>query len=312
MRLFSQVMDILNFLGSKSTISKSLESLPFIDRCAQKVQRLFLTSILRKQAHLKPFYVTNKTIKALVICCYMADRPNCIHHILNSVREAKITNIDFVVTNNTRAPSDEAVKPFVKYRMPNMPKYKAVDLIIREQFKSDYDYVMIIDDDVMLPSNFFDNYFTIIRWLELTLSQPALTQKSYGSFLCNRQIRGAIAHLTAFAETGPVTCFEKKLVPLVPWGDGSPMGWGLDFVWSRICMEKGWRIGVIDCTPVEHIVRKVGKYYATEEERRLMKSYLSKVRHVPLCATNIIGPIIPFSLGFKSALLKTFLGLSYD
>jgi len=222
----------------------------------------------------------------------MADRPNLVEELVYSVEEAKLTKIDFVVTNNTNAPSCATVRPYVKYTMPQTPKYQAVARIIKEQFKPYHDYVMIIDDDVLLPQNFFDKYFAVVRAFGLILSQPALTRDSYGVFPCNGQIPGAIAHLTSFVEIGPVTCFEKRIVPLLPFMGDSPMGFGLDFVWARICRDRGWPMGVIDLVPVQHKLRIAGKGYSDKKECLLMRVYLSKTPHVPTCAINVIGQII--------------------
>lgn len=240
------------------------------------------------------FHLEDK-LRVLVISCYMADRPNLIEGLVKSVEEAESTKIDFVVTNNTTVSSCPVVKPYVKYVMPRIPKYHAVRRIIRDQFKPHHDYVMIIDDDVILPPYFFDKFFKIVKALGLVLSQPALTRDSstgIGPLACNLQIDGAIAHLTQFVETGPVTCFGKRIVLSVPFVGDSPMGWGLDFVWARICRDKRYPIGVVDSLPVQHCLRKVAKWYDRKTEYLLMRAYLSKTAHVPLCAAEVTGQII--------------------
>ena len=231
-------------------------------------------------------------VRILAICCYMADRPNLIQDLVHSVGEAKVTEIDFVVTNNTRTAPCTAAKPYVKYTLPGMQKYLAVARIIKDQLKPHHDYVLVIDDDVRLPPNFFDKYFMIAHGLRLIVSQPAMTDDSYKTFLCNQEVAGAIAHLTPFVEVGPVTCFERRIVRLVPFEEGSPMGWGLDYIWSRICRDRRWPMGVVDYTPVQHNLRGVATGYDKKREILLMKSYLSNVRHVPIYSTQVIGQII--------------------
>jgi hypothetical protein len=66
---------------------------------------------------------------------------------------------------------------------------------------------------------------------------------------------------TAFVEIGPVfalrsTTFET-LLPFPPLR----MGWGLDAHWSAVARERGWRLGVIDATPVGHDLRPIAGSY---------------------------------------------------
>jgi hypothetical protein len=221
----------------------------------------------------------------------MADRPSLVDDLIKSVEESKYTQIDLVITNNTNNSPSTAVKNYIKYTMPKTPKFVAVARIMKEQFRPYHDYVIVIDDDVKLPTAFFDRYFQVARGLSLVLSQPALTKDSFGTWPCSYQIDEAIAHLVSFVEIGPVTCFEKRIIPILRL-DGSPMGFGLDFVWARICRDKRWPMGVIDLVSVQHTLREVAKGYDDKGEDLLMNEYLSKTRHVPLFVTNIIGQTI--------------------
>jgi hypothetical protein len=38
------------------------------------------------------------------------------------------------------------------------------------------------------------------------------------------------------------------------------MGWGLDAHWGAVAAERGWRIGVVDATPVRHLRPVAGDY----------------------------------------------------
>jgi hypothetical protein len=175
--------------------------------------------------------------------------------------------------------------------MPKTTKFVAVARIMKEQVKTHHDYVLIIDDDVKLPRSYFDRYFQVARGLGLILSQSALTLDSAGFHRFCYQIDGAIAHLVSFVEIGPVTCFERRIIPFLSL-EGSPMGWGLDFVWARICRDNRWPMGVIDLVPVQHTLREVAKGYDKKNESLLMNEYLSKTRHMPFFVRDIVGQII--------------------
>ena len=53
------------------------------------------------------------------------------------------------------------------------------------------------------------------------------------------------------------------------------VGWGLDAHWSAVASERGWRIGVIDATPVRHDLRRIAAAYdregALDEARSFLK-----------------------------------------
>ena len=53
-------------------------------------------------------------------------------------------------------------------------------------------------------------------------------------------------------EIGPLTAFHRsvaaELLPFPPLR----MGWGLDAHWGGLAQERGWRLGVVDATPIRH------------------------------------------------------------
>ena len=52
------------------------------------------------------------------------------------------------------------------------------------------------------------------------------------------------------------------------------MGWGLDAHWSALAQEHGWRLGVVDATPIGHTIRPAASDYPREtaaaEARRFL------------------------------------------
>jgi hypothetical protein len=79
---------------------------------------------------------------------------------------------------------------------------------------------------------------------------------------------------TAFVEIGPVTAFHAAtfdtLLPFPPLR----VGWGLDAHWSAVARERGWKLGVVDATPVRHGLRTIAAAYdrqdAIDEARRFL------------------------------------------
>ena len=66
---------------------------------------------------------------------------------------------------------------------------------------------------------------------------------------------------TGFVEIGPVCAFHRDtfetLLPFPPLR----AGWGLDSHWAALAREHGWRIGVVDATPIRHVMRPIADCY---------------------------------------------------
>jgi hypothetical protein len=284
-------LSINNF---KKTLMSNVNSMIRFDYESSSFYNDLQKAITKRSLHMKlPASMPEPHCRVLAICCYMADRRNLVEELVESIKESKSAHIDFVVTNNSNGHASPLVEPFVKYNLAKASKFNAVSKIITEQIRDYHDFILIIDDDVSLPQGFFDRFFKVVEGFKLMLSQPAMTKDSFFTWPCSIQIRNAIAHLVSFVEIGPVTCIHKKLLPLLPFESNSPMGWGLDYSWAYICRHKRWPMGVVDLAPVQHNIRGVAEHYRAQKELVLMNKYLSKNRHVPLCATEVIGQIIP-------------------
>ena len=115
------------------------------------------------------------------------------------------------------------------------------------------DWLVIVDDDVLLPRGFLDRFLLLAERFGFELAQPAHAFASHAAWDVTRRRPGVLAHRTRFVEIGPVTALSARAAAvLLPFPD-LQMGWGLDARWSAIAAERGWPIGVIDATPVRHL-----------------------------------------------------------
>jgi hypothetical protein len=52
------------------------------------------------------------------------------------------------------------------------------------------------------------------------------------------------------------------------------VGWGLDAHWSALARQRGWKLGIVDATPVRHGLRTIAAAYdhqhAVDEARRFL------------------------------------------
>jgi hypothetical protein len=136
-------------------------------------------------------------------------------------------------------------------------------------------WVIVIDDDVGLPHGFLDRFLHVAERLGFQLAQPALTHESHAAWPVMRRSRWTVARTTHMVEIGPLTAFEapvgEALLPFPPLR----MGWGLDAHWGALALEHGWRLGVVDATPIAHSSRLTASTYdraeAVEELRRFLE-----------------------------------------
>lgn len=156
-------------------------------------------------------------------------------------------------------------------------KWENLDALIANGGLGDADWLLAIDDDVALPRGFLDRFLFMAERFDLALAQPAHRCRSHAAWSVTRRRGGSVARETGFVEIGPVTAFRadaaRTLVPFPPLRTG----WGLDAVWAAIARDRGWRMGVIDATPVSHALGKVAGGYdhaaAVAESRELLSEH---------------------------------------
>ena len=131
-----------------------------------------------------------------------------------------------------------------------------------------FDWVLVVDDDVVLPRGFLDRFLAVAERFDLKLAQPAHRLASHAAWPVTRRRPASVARETAFVEIGPVTAFHRDTFDvLLPFPD-LRMGWGLDVHWAAVARERGWQIGVVDATPILHTVPTADDVPARGGDRR--------------------------------------------
>lgn len=123
-----------------------------------------------------------------------------------------------------------------------------------------FDWLITLDDDVVLPADFIDHFIGIAEAAGFAIAQPAHLFHSYASHPVTQRKPGAIARRTQFVEIGPVSALHRITFPAVLPFPPSRSGWGIDMLWSYLAEHHGWRMGVVDAVPFEHL-RPVGTDY---------------------------------------------------
>ncbi|MEJ7891625.1 MAG: glycosyltransferase [Solirubrobacteraceae bacterium] len=136
---------------------------------------------------------------------------------------------------------------------PGLGKWQNLNAALAGETLSDVDWLLLFDDDVVLPRRFLDAFLTCAEHFGFVLAQPAHAFASHAAWPITRRRPGLLARRTRFVEIGPVTALRAPAVAeLLPFPD-LRMGWGLDNHWGAVAAQRGWPLGVVDATAIHHL-----------------------------------------------------------
>jgi hypothetical protein len=154
-------------------------------------------------------------------------------------------------------------------------KFENLNALLTGHPADGYDWLLVLDDDVRLPSGFLDVFLFLAERLDFALAQPAHRWRSHAAWAVTRRRRGALARETRFVEIGPVSALRADtfsgLVPFPPLR----FGWGLDAHWSALAAQRGWKMGIIDAVPVDHGLRRIAASYDRGEALDEARGFLA-------------------------------------
>ncbi|MGI8715031.1 MAG: hypothetical protein ACR2NR_17985 [Solirubrobacteraceae bacterium] len=140
-------------------------------------------------------------------------------------------------------------------------KFQNLNTLLDGHRADGYDWLVLVDDDVALPPRFLDAFIFLAERFDLALAQPAHRWGSHAAWAVTRRRPGSVVRETAFVEIGPVCALRAvtfaQLLPFPPLRTG----WGLDAHWSAVAREHGWRLGIVDATPIRHHLRRIAATY---------------------------------------------------
>ncbi|HEY5045501.1 MAG TPA: glycosyltransferase [Solirubrobacteraceae bacterium] len=140
----------------------------------------------------------------------------------------------------------------------------------------DHDWLLLVDDDVLLPRGFLDRFLFLAERFSLDLAQPAHRLNSHAAWPLTRRRTFSVVRETPFVEIGPITAFAAATFPtLLPFPE-LRMGWGLDAHWAALAHEHGWRCGVIDAVAIRHRAAPAAAAYSREAAIAEARTFLAE------------------------------------
>lgn len=139
-------------------------------------------------------------------------------------------------------------------------KWKLIFHFASKYDLSNYEYIFVLDDDILTSPEVIDLIFRFCKEYNLDLAQPAMSLDSYHAGSSSTLIPGAKMHITNSVE---IMCpiFSKRAWPIcISHADKMPIGvgFGLEGFWTKELESQGGitkfggLVAVIDQYPVKH------------------------------------------------------------
>lgn len=130
-------------------------------------------------------------------------------------------------------------------------------LFAESHLLSRYEYIWLPDDDIAASTEDVNALFELMRRYKLEVAQPALTRDSYFTHFVCMQCPGFTLRYSNFVEI-MVPCVTSRLLEAV-LDDlrASESGFGMDFIWTRLCGDPRYKAAILDAVTVRH-TRPVG------------------------------------------------------
>ncbi len=228
--------------------------------------------------------------KVLIVGVVLQDRKNHYKHIssiLSGTESYEVHQLWAVLKANEHFQPADNIKHI--YFDDFIPRSRLINSMIEDHSDGDFDFILIIDDDIRLPKHFLDQFLAKQEKFNFSLAQPARTPDSIISHQITKQNMNLSARQTLFVEIGPLVSIRRDAQrAILPLDEESPMGWGLDYVWSALLKEKELKMGIIDATPIAHTLRPVGKSYDSGKAMAEMKDFLLMRPHLSEIEAHVV------------------------
>ena len=157
----------------------------------------------------------------------------------------------------------------------DLGKFENLNRLLAAHPPEGHDWLLVVDDDIVLPRGFLDRFVFLAERFSLDLAQPAHRFASHAAWRVTRRRCGDVVRETRFVEIGPLTAFAPSTFStLLPFPE-LRMGWGLDLHWAALARDRGWRCGVIDATPIAHRAAPAASAYSREHALAEARAFLA-------------------------------------
>ena len=131
----------------------------------------------------------------------------------------------------------------------------------------DYDFIMLLDDDLLLSWKDINQSFNLSREHRIELAQPSLREGSHCRLSFALQQSDTVLRFTSFVDSMMPIFSREALAICLPTFPQSLVGWDLGMIWPVMLGTRRTSVAVFDAVSVLH-TRPVGTNYdATEADK---------------------------------------------
>ena len=160
-------------------------------------------------------------------------------------------------------------------------KFENLNRMLAADPPDDHDWLLLVDDDILLPRGFLDRFLFLAERFALDLAQPAHRLRSHAAWSVTRRRPFSVVRETPFVEIGPVTAFSRRTFSALLPFPALRMGWGLDAHWAALARAHGWRCGVLDAVSIRHRAAPAAAAYSREAALAEARAFLAERPYLP-------------------------------
>jgi GT2 family glycosyltransferase len=157
-------------------------------------------------------------------------------------------------------------------------KFENLNALLAAEELDAFDWLLVVDDDVDLPSRFLDRFLAHATGAKL--AQPAHRLHSHAAWPHTRRRAQSVVRPTTFVEIGPLTAFHRDTFGMLLPFPELRMGWGLDAHWAAVAREHAWPMVIVDATPIGHTLRPIAATYPREAALAEARVFLAERPYV--------------------------------
>ncbi len=207
-------------------------------------------------------------------------------------RSADIHN----VLDRMRRTSRHSVQVSTIQMAEGLGKFANVERALSTVDIYDYDWLIIVDDDIAFDSHMLDRLISLSEMAGLSISQPAHALSSFATYSVTLRKPLSFVRETHFVEIGPLTAFSRDVFSYVVPFPASRWCYGIDLIWSELARKKNFKMGIVDAAPVRHL-RAVANSYNIDSARAEGEE-LIRTLEIPFTRAELLGfeKRVPISL----------------
>jgi hypothetical protein len=152
-------------------------------------------------------------------------------------------------------------------------KFHNINVALQTLDVSEYDWLIVVDDDVALPKHFLDRFLYLAEMADLKICMPAHRFHSYQSYAITQRQLSSLVRVTNYVESGPITAFRRDVFEYVLPFPGLRWAWGTDVAWTEYAKRHQFKIGIVDATAIGHL-RPVAGSYKSKDAREEGEAFL--------------------------------------